>query len=185
MNIESRNLIERLTPGSRPGSEGASARPITKWLIAASLAFVLLAATLGLLFHHNADSATQRAEAAKEAEAAGAQTIGQLFSYNYRTIDEALPDRLPLLTDSFASSYRTMVLSQVKPAAKRQRLTTRTDVVTSSVVSVNDDSVRLLMFLNQTSARSNSPVPVLAGSRVEVTMQKVGGAWRVASVDPV
>lgn len=139
----------------------------------------------GLALHLSNRSVARKEAARTQASLAATKDVAELFSYDFQSIAGVLDERSELVTGAFADEYKNLVRTQVQPAATKQRMTTRTDVVTISVVGGDTHSVRLLMFLNQTSAREKSTVPVLTGSRVQVTMKKVAGSWRVAGVDPV
>ena len=160
-------------------------RRAVQGLLAAAIVLAVLCGVIGVVFQRRSDDAARAATARTQAAATGKEVVAQLFSYDYQTIDGVQGVRLPLLTEAFGKQYRSMIREKVAPAAKSQKLVTRTDVVSTSVMSARADAVRLLMFLNQTTAEGTSQVPVLAGSRVSVLMEKVGGSWRVASVDPV
>ena len=169
----------------KPGRLTKSSASALAVLLVALLLVALLLVIAGAIFRHEAGAAASAEKARVDAAAAGAQDVAQLFTYDYRTIQEQLNDHLALLTPEFATQYRTLVTTKVAPAATSGKLTTRTDVATSSVVSVDGGEAKLLMFLNQTSAKEGSSTPILTGSRVLVSMRLVSGVWKVAAIDPV
>jgi Mce-associated membrane protein len=164
---------------------GLPRRSLTTWLVLALTAVLIAVAIAGVLLRreNNADADVDAARA--QASLAATESVAELFSYDYRTIAQDLPERAALLTGDFADAYDELVTTQVIPAASKQKLVTRTDVAVAAVISAQEDEVRLLLFLNQTSGKAGSDLPVLAGSRVEVEMKRVDGSWRVAAVKPV
>lgn len=149
------------------------------------LAVLLVVSGLGLFLHQRNSVADGVDSARIAARKTAVVSVAKLFSFDYRTLSAALPDRTTLLTEDFSKEYSQLVSSKVAPAAKAGHITTRTEVATASVVSATEDSVDLLFFLNQTSASQGSMIPILTGSRVRVEMRKVSGRWLVAGVDPI
>jgi len=165
----------------RPGR--GSAQPSRLLAVLAALA-VVLAVVGGILWRAN-DNTDAVEHARTAALKAGQSDMETLLSYDYREIDTAVQERADLVTGDFAERYARLVEDQVAPAAKKQKVVTRTEVATASVVDATEDRVDLLLFINQVSATKASDTPVLSGSRIRVEMRLVDGTWRVAAVDPV
>ncbi|MCW2751519.1 MAG: hypothetical protein JWR83_2629 [Aeromicrobium sp.] len=152
----------------------------------AVLALAVVLVAVGGVVLRNKNSSFDDDESARAAASLVANTsVAELFSYDYRTISQVVAKRSDLVTGKFADDYKELVTTQVAPAAAKQKLTTRTEIATSAVLSAKSGEVTMLMFLNQTSARAKSNLPVLTGSRVEVTMKFAEGKWKVAGVKPV
>jgi Mce-associated membrane protein len=125
-------------------------------------------------------------QARKDGKAAGEKMVVTLLSYDYRSSATDLGRRENLLTGHFRDDYAALMRNTVLPAAIKQHVTTQTSVTTSSVVSDDGpDHVTLLFFLNQTTQSSAGKNPVLNGSRVRMSLNRVSGQWLVSELTPV
>ncbi|MCF7549536.1 hypothetical protein [Pseudonocardia sp. WMMC193] len=169
-----------------PGVAWADARrrPRRAFLTLGVVAVVLIvvAGLFGFLALRQAQIESARGAASAAAE----DKVTTLLSYDYRTIDADQQDRQALVTGQFKEDYGSLIADIVGPAASRQQLTTRSSVVSSSVVGTEGtDRVTLLMFLNQTTQSADKPDPTLSGSRIRVTLEQVDGDWLVSELTPV
>lgn len=71
------------------------------------------------------------------------------------------------------------------PAAKERGISTRAEVTAAGIVSATGHRrrVTVLVFLTQTTTAQGRR-STLSGSRVEVTMERSGADWKVASLNP-
>ncbi|KXT57261.1 hypothetical protein Y710_09150 [Gordonia sp. QH-12] len=133
-----------------------------------------------------ASSAAADADAGQSALASARRDVPELLSYDYRTIDQAFPKSAKkLLTGKFLTEYTELGASVVQPAAKRDAIVTKADVVEASVVAAEEDSVTVLLFVNQTTTSKDLEGPRLDGSRVRVHMTKDGDSWKISEFVPV
>jgi Mce-associated membrane protein len=124
--------------------------------------------------------------AARAAALASARTrVPAILSYDYRTIDADIEHAVANLTGAFRTDFRSLLLHQVKPAAVAKKIRTRATAVGTSAIDAHVDSVLVLVFLDQRTTSGTSATPQTDGSRVEVTMTKVHGAWLVSALTPV
>ena len=129
---------------------------------------------------HTVDTA--RAEALR----AGTSAAAELLSYNHRTLDAAVEQRMGMVTGDFRDRYRQLVTDTVGPAAKARQVVTTSSVVGSSVVDDDGpDQVSLLLFVNQSSEAPGLAQPLLTGSRIVMTLQHVDGRWLTSNLEPV
>ncbi|GAA4689208.1 hypothetical protein GCM10023215_26730 [Pseudonocardia yuanmonensis] len=169
-----------------PGAAWADARrrPRRAFTVLGVTAVVL--AVVAGLFGFFALRQAQIESARGAASAAAEEKVTALLSYDYRTIQNDQGDRGAMVTGQFKDDYASLIADIVGPAASQQQLTTRSSVVSSSVVGTDGtDQVTLLMFLNQTTQSAAKPDPTLSGSRIRVTMQEVDGTWLVSELTPV
>ncbi|GAA2857293.1 hypothetical protein GCM10010472_13310 [Pseudonocardia halophobica] len=169
-----------------PGAAWAGARRRPRRAFAVlGVAAVVLALVAGL-FAFFAIRQLQVENARTAATAAAEQKVTDLLSYDYRSIATDQDGRTAMLTGQFKDDYGSLLKDVVAPAAAQQQLTTRSNVVSTSVVGTDGtDTVTLLMFLNQTTQSSAKPDPTLSGSRLRVTVQEVDGNWLVSEMTPV
>lgn len=169
-----------------PGAAWVDARrrPRRAFIVLGVVAVVL--ALVAGLFGFFALRQAQIESARGAASAAAEEKVTALLSYDYRTIQNDQGDRGAMVTGQFKDDYASLIADIVGPAASQQQLTTRSSVVSSSVVGTDGtDQVTLLMFLNQTTQSAAKPDPTLSGSRIRVTMQEVDGNWLVSELTPV
>ncbi len=116
--------------------------------------------------------------------AAVRERVPLLLSYRYATLEEDLDTALDQTTGAFTDEYGDLIDEVVRTAATQRRIITEANVNAAGVVSVDsDEEVVVLVFLTQSTTSRSSPDPVVSGSRVEVTMRRVGSAWLVAGLD--
>lgn len=166
-----------------------------RWLLGGGYAVVVLAlaVTVGVLLgqrttgwplHPQLTShavETARVDALRTANDAAVA----LLSYDYHTVDTDLKKARDSLTGSFLDDYTKLTTTVVAPAARDQDISTKAVVVGSAVVSVAPAHAVTLLFINQTTTTKAAPEPSQSGSRVTLTMDKVGDRWLVSALTPV
>ncbi|MGZ4533683.1 MAG: twin-arginine translocation pathway signal [Mycobacteriaceae bacterium] len=108
-----------------------------------------------------------------------------LLSYDFKTVDDELKKARESLTGPFLDDYTKLTTTVVAPAAKDQNITTKATVVGSAVVSAEPTHVVALLFINQSTTTKTAPEASSSGSRVTLTMDKVGDRWLVSALSPV
>ncbi|WP_341268307.1 MULTISPECIES: hypothetical protein [Gordonia] len=179
-----RGLVRRLDGAlSWPAALTRRARTV----VVAVLAAVIVAGSAGLAFvWWTADSASTDRAAGQSAVEAARRDVPELLSYDYRNIDEAFPaSAKKLLTGKFLDEYTQLGASVIQPAAKRDAIVTKADVVEASVVTAQKDDVVVLLFVNQTTTSKELEGPRLDGSRVRVHMVGDGDSWKISEFTPV
>lgn len=125
------------------------------------------------------------ATAAREAQDAARDAVPAMLSYDYESIDSTFPAAAQSLTGAFRDEFTSLGTTVIIPAAQKDSIVTSAQVVESSVVTADTDSVTLLMFLNQNTTSATQNAPRLDGSRVRVTLSDVDGRWLVSDLKPV
>lgn len=117
-------------------------------------------------------------------DAAAANTV-KIMSYSSDTIEQDLAAGLAVTTGDFADYYKNFTQQTVLPAARQKNVKTKTTVVQSGVISIdNPDTAAALVFINQVTTSTDNPDPSNAQSAVRVGLKKVDGQWRINSFDP-
>jgi Mce-associated membrane protein len=151
-----------------------------RWLIGTALVLVAAAVVLGVLAQRSAGLG----EARDAASANASKRLPVLLSYQHDTLQEDLAKAIAQTTGGFRDDYRKVVDEVVTPTAARKKVDTAAVVSGVGVVSAERDRVVVLAFLTQTTS-TNGGAPSVAGSRVEVTMQRQGNTWLVSDLKPV
>lgn len=124
-------------------------------------------------------------QARTDAVKAANEDVVALLSYDYKTVDDELAKARGSLTGPFLDDYTKLTSTVVAPAAKDQNIVTKATVVGSSVVSADPNRVVALLFINQNTTTKTAPEASSSGSRVTLTMDKVGDRWLVSALSPV
>lgn len=113
-------------------------------------------------------------------------SVPKLLSYNGNTdLNQEFTAKYDLLTGKFRDDFTSLTKSSIIPAAAEHRIVTNAKVAESGVISSTDDSVSVLMFINQTTTSSEDPAPQLDGSRVKITAVRSGDQWKIGGLQPV
>ncbi|RJS46699.1 hypothetical protein [Nocardioides cavernaquae] len=151
-----------------------------RWLIVTTLALVAAAVVLGVLAQRSAGLG----EARDAAAASASKRLPVLLSYEHGSLEADLDRAIAQTTGGFRDEYGKVIDDVVTPTATRKKVDTAAVVSGVGVVSADRDQVVVLAFLTQTTT-TNGGAPTVAGSRVEVTMEKHGSTWLVSDLKPV
>lgn len=125
------------------------------------------------------------ADAKRSALAAANENVPKVLSYKFDTAATELEAASQLLTGAFADDYIELTKQTIIPAAQQAATVTNATVVASAVVDGSEDSVTVLLFLNQSTTSKDYPDPKLDSSRVRVELESVGDRWLISSLTPV
>ena len=158
-------------------------------VIAAVMAFVLLAASAGLtswlyVNDYRPDQETDPAAAQIALDAAKTGTVA-LLSYSPESLDQDFANAKSKLTGDFLSYYTQFTEQIVTPAAREKSVKTAASVVRAAVAEIAPDSAEVLVFINQTTTSKENPDGAFAASSVKVGLKKIDGNWLIDSFDPV
>ncbi|HVK29924.1 MAG TPA: hypothetical protein VM575_16410 [Nocardioides sp.] len=166
------------------GRAGGTATSAGRGARLVAVGAVVLAAAAAVFCGVQAHRAGAEADARAEALAAAQKRVPELLGYDASTLDEDLSDALAQTTGEFTSDYGQILDDVVKPQAKARSISTVAQVSAAGVVRGDADQVVVLLFLTQTTTTGKDGATV-AGSRVEVTMERTGDDWRIAGLRPV
>lgn len=166
------------------GQAGGTAAGAGRGARLAAVGAVVLAAAAAVLCGVQAHRAGAEADARSEALAAARDRVPELLGYDAATLDEDLSDALAQTTGEFSSDYGQILEDVVRPQAKARGISTVAEVSAAGVVRGDTDRVVVLLFLTQTTTTGKAGATV-AGSRVEVTMERAGDDWKIAGLRPV
>lgn len=144
-----------------------------------ALALLLCGCVLHLRHMHRAAPADGGMSAV---DAAADHTVA-LLSYTAATVEKQLHEAADALAPStFRDDFLRTVDEHTIPVAQSNAITTSAQIVGRALVSAGDDRAEVLLFIDQSTSSSatSDSSPTDAGSRVEVTMTRDGGSWRIA-----
>lgn len=149
-----------------------------------ALGVVLVALAMAVFAGVQAQRAAAASDARGDALDAAKNRVPVLLSYDKATLDEDLDRALDQTTGSFTDDYEQILTEVVEPTAQRRGISTNASISAAGVVSGDRDEVVVLLFLTQTTTAKGDRSSV-SGSRVEVTMARVGDDWKIAGLKPV
>jgi Mce-associated membrane protein len=156
-----------------------SRRPILTKTAAAVIAVTIMAsaAVLGWLWkdQHDKDNAE------RQALGAAVRFVGMLTNVDGAKIDENFDHTIEGSTGEFKDMY-VKSSAQLRRALVENKASAHGAVVESAVRSATENTVEVLLFVDQSVSNASAPEPRLDRSRVEITMQKVDGRWLASKV---
>ena len=152
-------------------------------LAAAAVLLVASAAVIvtGQLWLHGQRADDDRAAQVRDA---ADHAVTQILSYDYRRLEQGTADTEPLLTGDALAQYED-VQQPLRKSAPRLKAVVSATVKASTVLESDDDSARVLLFVDQLSSSSKLTQPQLDQSRVVVTLKRDGDGWLVSSLSAI
>ncbi len=166
-------------------ASGPSALLIVSTVVASVLAIAMIAVTvaLGLHLHKRVNDSN----AAGDASAVAERALTAVLSYNYLHMDADRNRAVQFLTPAYAKQYvKTFSLLTQGPngtpggAVKTQAVVTAS-VLTSGVVDADSNTVRVLVFVNQSSVKGSAAAAIFQ-NRVVATMVRSGDSWLISDI---
>jgi hypothetical protein len=154
------------------------ARPVIVVVLAVLVLALLVVNGLLLLGWHGY---RQDADARSSGQVSAVNDIEKILSYDYRSFDKGTKTAEALMTPKFKKKYADTVAA-VRADARPTKAVVKAQVVASSVISAKKDQVKALLFVNQTTTRTNLSQPRVDLNRVEVTLVKKGDDWLVDNI---
>ncbi|CAN7228940.1 Mce protein [Mycolicibacterium frederiksbergense] len=177
---EAEAAVPELPPRRRRGITAAPRR--RRGITAAILAvFVVLVAVSGFLGWRLWQD-QQVAEAGQQARDAAVSYAQVLTSIDSDRVDENFDQVLAGATGEFKDMYSESSV-QLRQLLIDNKATAHGVVVESAVQSAARDRVVVLLFVDQSVSNASVPDPRLDRSRIKMTMEKVDGQWRAATVE--
>lgn len=127
------------------------------------------------------------AEPGAAAVRAAAEQVGQILSYDYRTLERDLREASAAMTPAFIHTFHETFTKAVKPMAVENKAVTRTMVSGAGLVRMADDDTRAtcLVFLDQLLVSSNGKSkPKIGRERVTVDLRAIDGTWLIDDIKP-
>jgi Mce-associated membrane protein len=169
-------------------ANAAPARPArSPWsVVLVVMAVVLTAVTVGLavtgVAHHRHLSALDQART--QAVAAGRQAIINLDAISAATLDADLKRVQAGSTGKFKQLFTTSEAT-LRDLYPKQKTTSSGTIRAAAVVSANLDTATLLIASDRSVTDATTTKPALQTSRWIVVMEKHGGHWLMADLEPV
>lgn len=121
--------------------------------------------------------------ATQEVKEQVADNLETMFSYDYRNVgqhEQAVKDALA--TDEMRRQYEQL-MGDVKEKAPQQGVILQTTVRNIAVISMDEDSAKVVAFIDQTSIRRDTGQSAATGDQPTVTAVRVDGEWKISHID--
>lgn len=181
------------TAESSPAAAGWSLggmRPFPAFTIFGSMLAVVLisaAAFFGLQYFEAqkvlANKALVDEEATVDVKREMTAAVETLFSYDYKNIRKTEQAANGILANDKVRGIYNALLSEVKRDAPDQKLIVSSQVSRIAVIELNDDTARLLVFVNQSATRKDNNDPNIDGGQLTVTAERLDGKWMVSHLN--
>jgi Mce-associated membrane protein len=160
------------------------------WCVAAWRPILLTALVFGALvvvgsmysYQYRPDQQVGDVAAQQAVRAATDGTVAML-SYSPETLDRDFARAKLHLTGDLLAYYTKFTEQIVAPAAKGKQIATSAKVIRAAVSEIHQDSVVVLVFVNQSTVTKEKLEPTVIESSALVTLVKVNGSWLIAKFD--
>lgn len=182
----SKDVAQPKASDSGPDDETTSSRlawPVLVVLLLAGLLAVFFAIDRANSEETAADGTITSTSARAVAMQRVADSTATILSYQAETFDADAEKAGKLMTESMREDY-LKALEPVKADVVKQGITLKATVVATSLTSITDDTVRALLFVNQSTTAEGASNEQLDNNRVLVTMKRHDGDWLISKMDP-
>jgi len=168
---------------------------VNRWLVALTALVVLAAGALVWVLRDAGDDSGADVSSADSADAVvvssavkeavrerAAEGASAAYGYSWRTLADDKAAARVLMTPAMRDRYdRTM--AGVTTSSRRDRRVVEAEVVDTALVTASPSYARVLVFVNQRTSGKDMERPTVDLDRVLVTVQRVGGEWKVSELD--
>nr|WP_211243143.1 hypothetical protein [Rhodococcus oryzae] len=170
-------------PAAMPDAETVGqekGRRLTRRALAALAAAVVLLGLLGW-GSYTIWADHQQEQARTEALDAGRRFATDLATYSFENLDNNLSVVRGNSVGEFAGQY-TQVASNLKDMIVQYKATSSAEIIAAGLAETGRDSAEVIVFLDQTVTNSNSPEPRVDRNRMQLSLVRDGGEWKLANV---
>ena len=118
-----------------------------------------------------------------EVSAAVSTALSRIFSYSYDRTGETERAAAEVLRGEALDTYDRL-FAQVREHAPEQKLVLTTRGVSAAAQDVDEDTARLLVFLDQSATRADKGTSNAAAAQLSVTARLEGARWVVTGLEP-
>ncbi|MCU1594259.1 MAG: hypothetical protein JWO12_1651 [Frankiales bacterium] len=148
------------------------------------VALVVASVLLSVLWLQQRDTRDRTAAAQSSAVSAARQAIKNLDSLSAETVDADLARIVAGSTGSFREQF-VKAQAQLKQVVVQRKTVSTATILAAGIERSDDDSATVLVAVDRSVKDTTTPQGVLAHDRWKLTMEKHGGRWLVATLDPV
>lgn len=139
------------------------------------------AATVLVLAERRAEAIT---DARFDAVTAARQRVARILTYSADTIDADIDRARQDTAGAFAQYYLPFARQSIAPAVRKEGTSSVAVVSRAAAVSATEDTVVVVVFIDQQTSSKAQPRPRSTSSTARVTMTKVAGQWLISELTP-
>ncbi|WIX80027.1 hypothetical protein QRX50_04310 [Amycolatopsis carbonis] len=106
-----------------------------------------------------------------------------LFSYDYNNIKKTEDAANSLLANDDVKAKYNSLMGEVKRLAPQQKMVVTCKVTRSAVIMLNGDLARVMVFVDQTSTRTDTKQTTAGSAQLHVDAQLQGDTWKITDLD--
>ncbi|WP_410621812.1 hypothetical protein [Amycolatopsis sp. cmx-8-4] len=170
----------------------ATSRAQRPYLVAGALVLVaLILGGLAFFFKmeevqvSNATSNTALLDVAKTAQVKDAvsKAAESLFSYDFNNIKKTEDAANDLLANDDVRNKYNSLMGEVKRLAPAQKMIVTCKVTRAAVIMLNDDLAKVMVFVDQTSTRTDTKKTTAGTAQLHLNAQLQGDKWKITDMD--
>ncbi len=130
------------------------------------------------------DAAGPGEQVRTEVLAAARTNVGVLFTYDYRNLDDYASAAQKVTTETFGAEFAKTVAA-IRPQQLSQQAVAKAEVKDAAVKDATAATAHVLLFVDTTTTTKGASAPSIQRTRVQLTLQSVGGHWLIDGVEAV
>lgn len=145
--------------------------------LGAATILALLASGVLAWMHHQDD---QSDKDARKAAQVAATSLEELLSFTPQDVLEKADAESALMTGELKDTYTDQLKSDWGPAAAKNGIVTKAEVLRVGRASVLDDTVKLVVYANLSRTVAGSDQSDIITSTMLITMKRIDGDWLIS-----
>ncbi|WP_246272041.1 hypothetical protein [Amycolatopsis acididurans] len=113
---------------------------------------------------------------------AATSAVETLFSYDFNDIAKTQNAAKDLLNNDAVKAKYDSLMGEVQRLAPQQKMVVTVKVSRSAVIMLDGDRARVLLFVDQTSTRTDQNQTSSGSAQLYVNMQEVDGKWKLTDL---
>ncbi|EOD69734.1 hypothetical protein [Amycolatopsis vancoresmycina] len=181
-----------VTDSASESEEPAKPKGDRTYVVAGALVLVaLILGGLAYWFHSkeseisSATSNTALLDVAKTAQVKDAvsKAAESLFSYDFSNIKKTEDAANDLLANDDVKNKYNSLMGEVKRLAPQQKMIVTCKVTRAAVIMLNGDLAKVMVFVDQTSTRTDTKKTTAGTAQLHLNAQLQGDKWKITDMD--
>ncbi|GHE96744.1 hypothetical protein GCM10017786_31740 [Amycolatopsis deserti] len=118
-----------------------------------------------------------------EVSKAASGAVESLFSYDFNNIAKTQDAAKDLLLNDEVKATYNRIFGEVERLAPQQKIVVTVKATRSAVIMLDGDRAKVMVFVDQTSTRTDQNQTASGSAQLWVNMQYVDGKWKVSALD--
>ncbi|NIH82705.1 hypothetical protein [Amycolatopsis viridis] len=114
---------------------------------------------------------------------AASGAVESLFSYDYNNIAKTQNAAKDLLLNDDVRNTYNAIFGDVERLAPQQKIVVTVKATRNAVVTLQDDRAKVMVFVDQTSTRTDQNQTASGSAQLWLNMQYVDGKWKVSALN--